>query len=74
MASLKQILIEEIQATPPDLIPKIYKIFHFLKDEFSEELPSSEKRGSVKGIWKDSLIDDSLYEEAKKSLFPYEKN
>jgi hypothetical protein len=30
------------------------------------------KRGSLKGIWKGSQIDESLFNEAKKSLFPYE--
>jgi len=30
------------------------------------------KRGSLRGIWKGSTIDESLFIEARKSLFTYE--
>jgi hypothetical protein len=29
-------------------------------------------RGSLKGVWKGSQINESLFLEAKRSLFPYE--
>ncbi len=32
----------------------------------------SGKRGSLKGIWKGSIIDENLFSEARKSLFNYE--
>jgi hypothetical protein len=31
----------------------------------------SGKRGSLKGIWKGSVVDEKLFSEAKSSLFPY---
>lgn len=32
----------------------------------------SRKRGSLKGIWKGNVINESLFVEARKSLFSYE--
>ena len=36
------------------------------------EKGEKENRGSLKGIWKGSQIDESLFLDAKKSVFPYE--
>lgn len=30
------------------------------------------KRGSLRGIWKGSIVDESLFIEARRSLFNYE--
>ena len=68
-----------IELQEPIKVNVPYKAIVTLLDVCENEAPGvspppSEIRGSVKGIWKGSLIDDSLYEESKKSLFPYEKN
>jgi len=33
----------------------------------------NKKRESLRGIWKESIIDESLFDEARKSLFSYEE-
>jgi len=54
------------------MLPKLYKIIHLLKVELMQAPKGEKGRSSLKGIWKGSQIDDSLFIEAKKSLFPYE--
>jgi len=65
----KKMLLKEIEGLPEEIMPKLYRIIRVLK---SELIPKEKKpRGSLKGIWKGSQIDDTLIFEAKKSLFPY---
>ncbi len=47
-------------------------ILHFEKQSKSPVSYRKGKRGSLKGIWKGSVIDESLFIEARKSLFNYE--
>lgn len=72
LSTYKERILRELEDIPGEMIPKLYRIIHLLTTEL---IPKSEKRGergSLKGIWKGSQIDESLFQEAKKSLFPYE--
>lgn len=68
----KEKLIEEIKNIPEEMLPKLYKIIHLLKVELMQAPKGEKGRSSLKGIWKGSQIDDSLFTGAKESLFPYE--
>jgi len=68
----KQKLIGEINAVPENLLPRFYRIMHILRTELTRQASTTTARGSLKGIWKGSNIDESLLTESKKSLFPYE--
>jgi len=54
------------------MMPKIYRIIHILKMELIPKTKKLGVRGSLKGIWKGSQIDEDIFVESKKSLFPYE--
>lgn len=68
----KERLLKEIDEFPEETFPKLYKILHVLRIELMQKTKRSHVRGSLKGIWKGSEIDDALFLQAKKSLFPYE--
>ena len=68
----KQKILKEIEQIPMGKIPKLYKIVHLLAVELTPKTKETGNRGSLKNIWKGSQIDESLFVEAKKSLFPYE--
>ena len=68
----KQKLIGEINAVPENLLPRFYRIMHILRTELTRQATTTRARGSLKGIWKGSNIDESLLAESKKSLFTYE--
>lgn len=53
-------------------MPKLYRIIHLLATELMPKTKKTGNRGSLKGIWKGSQIDESLLLAATKSLFPYE--
>jgi len=66
-------LLQEIKAVPQEMTPILYKIVHLLNTQWDTSLEGKkEKRGSLRGIWKGSIIDESLFIEARKSLFSYE--
>ena len=69
----KKKILQEIYKIPDEKLPNMYKIIHLLAGELTTVTKKKGKRVSLKGIWKGSLIDDSLFSEAKKSLFSYEK-
>ncbi len=71
--SYKQRLLDDINDIPADMPPKFYKIVHMLKKELISVPKEGRKRSSLKGIWKDSDVDEQLLDEARKSLFCYEK-
>jgi len=52
-------------------VPRFYIIIHTLIREFSSS--KDKKKTTLRGLWKGSQINDSLFDEAKKSLFSYEK-
>jgi len=68
----KQKLIKEIEETPQEIIPKLYEVIHHLRNELIQKGKMSGNRGSLKGIWKGSVVDEKLFSVAKTSLFPYE--
>lgn len=68
----KEKILKELEGVPGEMMAKLYKIIHILATELVPKKKGAKKRGSLKGIWKGSQIDDSLFLEAKKSLFPYE--
>jgi len=72
--SYKEKIMQEIEKIPDDKLANVYKIIHLLTGEIAAAPRKTDKRTSLKGIWKGSQIDDSLFTEARKSLFPYEKN
>lgn len=65
-------ILKEIARVPEDKMPTLYQVIRLLADEFVTKPKSQGARGSLKGIWRGSQIDEPLFAEAKKSLFPYE--
>lgn len=72
LSTYKEKILKEIEQVPEDKMPTLYRVIHLLATELMAETKKTGNRGSLKGIWKDSQIDESLLMEAKKSLFPYE--
>ena len=71
-STYKERLLEKIEGFPKEKISKLYKIIHILRVELMQKAEKSGVRGSLQGIWKGSQINEALFLEAKKSLFPYE--
>ena len=71
-SAYKEKILREIEKVPEDKMPKLLRIIHLLTTETTPKKKKPGNRGSLKGIWKGSQIDESLFNEAKKSLFPYE--
>jgi hypothetical protein len=69
----KQKLFGELNAIPEELLPRFYRIIHALCTEFTHSAAETKTRGSLKGIWGDVKIDESVFTEAKRSLFKYER-
>jgi hypothetical protein len=72
LSTYKEKILKELELVPDEMMPKIYKIIQLLATELMPKTKDTGNRGSLKGIWKGSQIDESLFHEAKKSLFPYE--
>jgi hypothetical protein len=70
----KKKILQEIEKIPDDKLANMYRIIHLLSSELKGGAKKTGKRISLRGIWKGSQINDSLFNEAKKALFPYEKN
>ena len=71
-STYKERLLKEIEGFPEEKISKLYKIIHILRIELMQKARKPGIRGSLKGVWKGSQIDESLFLEAKRSLFPYD--
>ncbi len=71
MSEYKNKLLDEVKELPEEMASRIYKIVHLIKLEFSADSKVQE-RGSLKGIWKGSQIDEDIFKRAQNSLFPYE--
>jgi len=71
MSEYKNKLLDEVNELPEEMASRIYKIVHLIKIEFSSDSEEGE-RGSLKGIWKGSQIDEDIFKRAQKSLFHYE--
>ncbi len=72
LSTYKEKILKELDGVPREMMPKLYKIIHLLATELIPKTKETGKRGSLKGIWKGSQVDESLFLEARKSLFPYE--
>lgn len=72
-STYKEKLLKEIEGFPEEKISKLYKIIHILRTELMQQVRKSGNRASLKGIWRGSQIDEKLFVEARKSLFPYER-
>ena len=70
----KEKIYDEIESLPEEMMPKMYRIIHVLKNELLLRTEKFKTRGSLRAIWEGSKIDDDLIEKAKKSLFPYDTN
>ena len=68
----KEKILEEIQEVPEVHLPTLYKIVHLLIRVLMPGTQRAKKRGSLRGVWKGARIDESLFVEARQSLFPYE--
>lgn len=64
-------LLKEIEQVPEESIPNLYRIFHVLKVELTRKTKTG-KRGALRGIWGKKRVDENLFLEAKRSLFPYD--
>jgi len=72
LSTYKEKILKELDGVPREMMPKLYKIIHLLATELIPKTKETGKRGSLKGIWKGSQVDESIFLEARKSLFPYE--
>jgi len=72
LSTYKEKILKELEEVPGEMMPKLYKIIHLLTTELIQKKEEKKNRGSLKGIWKGSQIDESLFLDAKKSVFPYE--
>ncbi len=72
LSAYKEKILKELEGVPDEMMPKLYKIIHLLTTELMQKKDYKENRGSLKGIWEGSQIDESLFFDAKKSVFPYE--
>jgi hypothetical protein len=72
LSTYKEKILKELEGVPREMMPKLQKIIHLLATELIPKTKETGNRGSLKGIWKGSQVDESLFLEARKSLFPYE--
>lgn len=68
----KKKLLGEIDAVPENLLPRFYRIIHTLRKELVHQSEVTPTRGSLRGIWGATEIEESLISAAKKSVFSYE--
>ena len=66
LSTYKERIIKELERVPEEKMSKLYKVILQIISEFISEAKKPGKRGSLKGLWKGSRIDDSLFYEAKK--------
>jgi len=71
-STYKERVLREIEEIPEEMMPKIYRIIRILKMELIPKTKKIGIRGSLRGVWKGSQIDEAIFLESKKSLFPYE--
>ena len=67
----KEEILKDMEKIPIEKLPRFYIIIYALIKEFSSS--KNKEKPTLKGLWKGSQINDSLFDEAKKSLFSYEK-
>jgi hypothetical protein len=72
LSTYKDLILKEVERVPQDKMPTLYKIIHLLATELITKTTKTGTRGSLQGIWRGSQVDESLFTEARRSLFPYE--
>ena len=68
LSTYKEKILRDLEGVPREMMPKLQKIIHLLATELIPKTKETENRGSLKGIWKGSQIDETLFLEARKSL------
>jgi hypothetical protein len=68
----KKRLMREVMSVPDEIVPNLTRIIRLLKKELPQNGKKDSARGSLKGIWKGSRIDNSIIADSKRTLFPYE--
>ena len=68
----KQKLLNEINVLPESFLPRFYRVMHIMLKELAFQPSIKSSRDSLRGIWGCNIVDESMIEEAKNSLFPYE--
>jgi len=66
----KQKLLNEINVLPESFLPRFYRVIHIMLRELAFQPSIKSSRDSLRGIWC-NIVDESMIEEAKNSLFPY---
>ena len=72
LSTYKEKILKEIEKLPADKMHKFYRFIHLLATQLIVPTKRTGNRGSLKGLWKNSQIDESLFVDAKKSLYPYD--
>lgn len=72
LSPYKERILKELDTVPAEMIPKLYRIIRLLTTELMPKSQERGKRGSLRGIWKGSEVDEALFQDARKSLFTYE--
>ena len=70
----KDRLLKQLKEFHEETLPKLCRVLHVLRTELMHKGNKPSARRSLKGIWKGSQLDDDLFRQATKSLFPYEAN
>ena len=70
----EKMILKELEKVPEEKMPKLYKAIHQITSKFISGAKKPGKRGSLKGLWKGSRIDDTLFSDARKTLFPLTKH
>ena len=65
-------IYDELSKISPGNLAIIYKIIQLFNETENNLIVKTGKRGSLRGLWGDDLIPDSLIQEAKTSIFSYE--
>jgi hypothetical protein len=71
LSTYKEKILQELDRVPEEKMPMLYQLIHLVTTEFITET-KTKQRASLQGIWQGSQIDESLFTEARRSLFPYE--
>ncbi len=71
--SYKNLVVKEILSLPEQAMGRLYQIVHPLLENYKYSAIASPKRKSLKGIWGNVTITDDDMNEAKSSLFKYDR-
>ena len=72
MRDTKRNIQSKIEELPPAQQTEVEDFVEFLLQRKEAETPRGKKRRSLLGIWKGADLDDDLFAEARREVFPYE--